>query len=126
MPVRVVMTGIPPRGIGVRGIIPTIPVVVTVLTPMMPVPMVGMMVVMPPRVVRIVVAAAIIRAAIEADRGIAAAAGDEERQAAEDEECFQHHRVPHAAATKGLWFPWSAAMRRSRSHSQVSTGSSLL
>jgi hypothetical protein len=46
---------------------------------------VGMIVaVMPSRVVSIVVAAAIIVPTVGADRGIAAAAGDEERQAAEE------------------------------------------
>jgi hypothetical protein len=49
--------------------------------------------VMPSRGVSIIVAAARIIAAVGAESGIAAAAGDEERQAAEDEACSSHHGV---------------------------------
>jgi hypothetical protein len=49
--------------------------------------------VMPSRGVSIIVAAARIIAAVGAESGIAAAAGDEEAEAAEDEACSSHHGV---------------------------------
>ena len=63
MPVLVVMTGIPPRGIGVRGMMPTIPVVVTIILP---------------RRDRIIIAS------FEADSRIAARAGNQHAEAAEE------------------------------------------
>ena len=36
-----------------------------------------------------------------------------------------HHPVPHAAVTKGWWFPWRAAMHWSCLHSQEFMGSAV-
>jgi hypothetical protein len=86
-------------GIGVMMPIPVIVMVVTVMPPwvvriivassmgigvMMPIPVMVVVTVVPARVVRRIIAAAIIRAAGEADSSIAAAAGNQDGQAAKE------------------------------------------